>query len=151
MNSNLQGDNLSRVIKSLGIKKNRFAEDIRLSQSLISEICNGKKPIQEYQLLLFEKVHGVNPDYIRGTSNEMFITGSREKWVSSSSEPNNQSISEKSDQFRKMEKQIENLEADKQDLRAVVTGLREDKQRLLDELVALKRDLSALEKGKNSA
>lgn len=70
---NTLGDNLTHIIKVLGLTKKSFAESIKLGQSHISDMCNDKKPIKEYHYLLFEKIHGVNPEFIKTGKGDMFL------------------------------------------------------------------------------
>lgn len=150
-----EGNNLSEAIKALGMKRNAFAASLRLSHSLISEICNGKKGIQEYMLLLIEKIHYINPEYIKGNSEIMLLSE-----LDNNSSPTlkkKQPIQQKQEASNQskiiclLEKQIISLENDKRELRADKERLLIREKELYEEVISLKRELESPEKEQNTA
>ena len=65
---------MAAAIKALGITRKRFASCVKLGQPHISSMCNGNKVIKDYHLLLFEKVHKVNSDFIRYGTAPMLLS-----------------------------------------------------------------------------
>ncbi len=68
-----EGALLLNAIKALGSNRKAVAESIKISPTLMYEMCSGAKSIQDYHLVLLEKTHSINPEYIKGESKEIFI------------------------------------------------------------------------------
>lgn len=68
------GDRISLVIKSSGLTKTKFAEQLHLSQPFVSGICSGAKQPSDRTIADICREFNVSEVWLRDGSGEMFVT-----------------------------------------------------------------------------
>lgn len=72
-NLNSIGKRIGELIESLGIKKVRFAEQIKIDQSYVSQLINGKRNPSNRIVADICREFNVNEEWLRTGSGEMFL------------------------------------------------------------------------------
>lgn len=75
------GMRIGEVIKALGIKKVRFAEQIKVDQSYITQLVNGKRNPSDRTIADICREFHVNEDWLRTGEGEMFIQLTRDQEI----------------------------------------------------------------------
>ena len=72
-----QGERIKEVRKALGLPLDRFGERIGVKKSALSKVENGLNGLSGQLATSICREFNVNPDYLAGESEEMFIEMSR--------------------------------------------------------------------------
>lgn len=69
----LQGQRLKKIRQDLSLTQGEISDKIGLSQVMWCRYENGTVPISKRTLLFLQKEFNVNPRFINGTSDDMYI------------------------------------------------------------------------------
>lgn len=154
------------LIKILESEKGHHIEDIEkitgISKSAIIDLVIGRVKVANSKILeSFESHFDVTPKWLLTGVGNMFNSDTPLSNIGVPSAPEglydqllvekDRLISEKSDRIQSLEKDKEELRADKRQLTSRIEGLEVERQELRAEITELKRELESPEKGKNSA
>ena len=70
------GARMKEVRTSLGLSQSAFAAALGISRSALSKLESGENTPSERTLLLVSRVYGVNDEWLRTGSGEMFLSAS---------------------------------------------------------------------------
>lgn len=73
-----QGEKVKEIRKTLGLTLDQFGEKIGIKKSALSKIENGLNSLSDTLSISICREFKVNPDYLTGTSEEMFLEMSKE-------------------------------------------------------------------------
>lgn len=92
------GDRVAFLIKTLGITKSKFAEQINVSQPFISVVCSGSKIPSDRTISDICRVFSVSEAWLRDGIGEMFVSRTMNQELAMMA---NSLMSESDDSFRK--------------------------------------------------
>lgn len=72
-----QGERIKEVRKALGLTLDKFGERVGVKKSGLSSLENGRTNLTDQLALSICREFNVNPDYLSGESEEMFLELSR--------------------------------------------------------------------------
>lgn len=75
------GSRIGEVIQALGIKKVRFAEQIKVDQSYITQLVNEKRNPSDRTIADICREFHVNEDWLRTGEGEMFVELTRDQEI----------------------------------------------------------------------
>lgn len=73
-----QGERVKEIRKALGLTLDQFGEKIGIKKSALSKIENGLNSLSETLSISICREYNVNPDYLAGTSEKMFLEMTKE-------------------------------------------------------------------------
>ena len=73
-----QGERIKEIRKALGLTLDKFGERVGVKKSALSSLENGRTNLTDQLARSICREYNVNPDYLAGTSEEMFIEMTKE-------------------------------------------------------------------------
>ena len=75
------GERIGRVIESAGLKKVRFAEKLKIDQSYVTQLVNGKRNPSDRTISDICREFNVSEQWLRTGEGEMFVQLSRDEEI----------------------------------------------------------------------
>lgn len=76
-----QGERIKEIRKALSLTLDKFGERVGVKKSALSSLENGRTNLTDQLALSICREYNVNPDYLAGTSEEMFLEMSKEEEI----------------------------------------------------------------------
>lgn len=73
-----QGERIKEIRKALGLTLDKFGERIGVKKSALSSLENGRTNLTDQLALSICREYNVNPDFLSGVSDQMFIEMTKE-------------------------------------------------------------------------
>lgn len=73
-----QGERIKEIRKALGLTLDKFGERVGVKKSALSSLENGRTNLTDQLARSICREYNVNPDYLSGSSEEMFIEMTKE-------------------------------------------------------------------------
>lgn len=72
-----QGERIKEIRKALGLTLDKFGERVGVKKSALSSLENGRTNLTDQLALSICREYNVNPEYLSGDSDQMFLQMSR--------------------------------------------------------------------------
>lgn len=72
-----QGERIKEIRKALGLTLDKFGERVGVKKSALSSLENGRSNLTDQLALSICREYGVNPEYLSGESDQMFLQMSK--------------------------------------------------------------------------